>query len=69
MDSHDIKSLQIFKYYRLVRKWACRTYGIRDADLELLIYLDCMKRFTRDDFIKGIHAYRWDKNRWDRLRR
>jgi len=28
-----------------------------------------MKRFTRDDFIKGIHAYRWDKNRWDRLRR
>ena len=36
---------------------------------ELLIYLDCKKRFTRNDFIDGVYTYSWDKNRWERLRR
>ena len=39
------------------------------ADLELLIYLDCKGRFTRNDFINGVYTYSWDKNRWERLRR
>ena len=43
LTSHDLRELQILKYYRLVRKWACKTYGLKDADLELLIYLDCKK--------------------------
>ena len=65
----DIKQLQIFKYYRLVRKWACKQNDLKDADLELLMYLSCLKRFTREDFINGVHAYTWDKHRWERLRR
>ncbi len=69
LTSHDLRELQILKYYRLVRRWACKTYGLKDADLELLIYLDCLGRFTRNDFINGIHAYTWDKNRWERLKR
>tara|TARA_B110000908_G_scaffold50145_1_gene61287 strand:+ start:732 stop:1085 length:354 start_codon:yes stop_codon:yes gene_type:complete len=40
-----------------------------DADLELLIYLDCKNRFTRDDFKVGTKTYSWDKHRWERLRR
>lgn len=69
IDSNKIKEMQLFKYYRLVRKWACKTYGLKDADLELLIYLDCKKRFTRNEFVDGSYTYSWDKNRWERLRR
>ena len=65
----DLRELNLFKYYRLVRRWACKTYSLRDADLELLIYLDCKKHFTRDDFINGVYTYSWDKKRWDRLRK
>ena len=65
----DIKELQLLKYYRLVRKWACKTNELKDADLELLIYLNCKDRFTRNDFINGVYTYSWDKNRWERLRR
>ena len=39
LTSHDLRDLQVLKYYRLVRKWACKTYGLTDADLELLNYL------------------------------
>ena len=69
LTSHDLRDLQILKYYRLVRKWACKTYDLTDADLELLVYLDCKNRFTRDDFINGTYTYSWDKDRWERLRR
>ena len=69
LTSHDLRDLQILKYYRLVRKWACKTYGLKDADLELLIYLDCKKRFTRQEFIDGTYTYSWDKERWERLRK
>ena len=67
--AQDIRELNLFKYYRLVRKWACKTYGLKDADLELLIYLDCKSRFTRNNFIDGTYTYSWDKNRWERLRK
>ena len=64
----DLRDMNLFKYYRLVRKWACKTYDIKDADLELLFYLDCKKHFTRNDFIEGVYTYSWDKARWERLR-
>jgi len=57
LSASDIRELKILKYYRLVRKWACKTYDLKDADLELLIYLDCKERFTRDDFINGTYTY------------
>jgi len=69
LSAQDLRELKIFKYYRLVRKWACKTNNILDADLELLIYLDCKVRFTRNDFIDGVYTYSWDKARWERLRR
>jgi hypothetical protein len=64
----DLREMNILKYYRLVRKWACKTYNLKDADLELLIYLDCKKHFTRNEFMDGAYTYSWDKKRWDRLR-
>ena len=64
----DLKQIQLFKYYRLVRKWACKTYYLTDAELELLITLDCIGRFTRKDFIDGEYIMSWNKQRWDKLR-
>ena len=68
LDANDLREIKLFKYYRLVRKWACKTYNLTDADLELLIYLDCKERFTRQEFIDGEYTMSWDKKRWERLR-
>jgi len=69
LTAKDLKDSHFLKYYRLVRKWACKQNDIKEADLELLIYLNCLNRFTRDDFINGVYAYTWDKHRWERLRK
>ena len=55
IEAADLRELQLFKYYRLVRKWACKSNGLTDADLELLIYFDCIGRFTRNDYINGTY--------------
>ena len=69
LTAQDLREMNILKYYRLTRKWACKTYGLTDADLELLIFLDCQKRFTRQEFIDGTYTMSWDKTRWDKLRK
>jgi len=69
LSATDLRDMNLLKYYRLVRKWACKTYDLQDADLELLIYLDCKNHFTRNDFIEGVYTYSWDKERWERLRK
>ena len=69
LTAQDLREMNILKYYRLTRKWACKTYGLTDAELELLIYLDCKERFTRNDFIDGTYTMSWNKNRWEKLRR
>ena len=61
--------MNILKYYRLTRKWACKTYGILDADLELLFYLDPIVYFTIQDFKDGTLYYSWDKTRFYRLQK
>lgn len=68
LSASDLRDIQLLKYYRLVRKWACKTYELTDADLELLISLDCIGRFTRKEFQDGEYIMSWDKARWDRLR-
>ena len=69
LSAEDLRDLNILKYYRIIRRWACRQYDIKDADLELLIYLDCKGLFKREDFINGAFTYTWDKHRWERLRK
>ena len=61
IEANDLREIQLLKYYRLVRKWACKTYGLTDADLELLVYFDCIGRFTRNDYINGTYIMSWDK--------
>ena len=67
LEAGDIRNLNLLKHYRIIRKWACKNYGLNDADLELLIYFDCMDLFTREDFKIGTYSYSWDNRRWNRL--
>lgn len=67
LESSDLRDLGLLKHYRIIRRWACRNNNLADADLELLIYFDCMGFFTKQDYKIGTYAYSWDKMRWDRL--
>ena len=67
LSASDLKDLQILKHYRIIRKWACKNNDLTDADLEVLIYLDCMDLFSKHDFEKGVYSYSWDNRRWNRL--
>ena len=67
LEPSDIRDQNILKHYRIIRKWACKNNDLNDADLELLIYFDCMDLFTREDFKIGTYSYSWDNRRWNRL--
>ena len=67
LTSKDLKDLNLLKHYRIIRKWVCKTCNIKDADLELLIYLDAIGFFTKKDFKEGTYSYSWDNRRWNRL--
>ena len=67
LTSGDLKQLNLLKHYRIIRKWACKTSDIKEADLELLIYLESIDLFTKNDFKKGTYSYSWDNRRWNRL--
>ena len=69
LDATDLKDLNLLKHYRIIRKWACKNNNLNDADLELLIYLDCMDFFTKHDFEQGTYSYSWDNRRWNRLKK
>ena len=62
-----IKNINLLKHYRIIRKWASKNNGLTDADLELLIYLDCVDLFTIKDFKMGSYSYSWDNRRWNKL--
>jgi hypothetical protein len=67
LSSHDLKQLNLLKHYRIIRKWACKTSDLKDADLELLIYLEALTHFTKNDFKQGTYSFSWDNRRWNRL--
>ena len=63
----QLKKLNLFKHYRIIRKWASRNNNLKEPDLELLIYLDCIELFSKIDFKEGTYSYSWDNRRWSRL--
>ena len=67
LEANDIKQIGLLKHYRIIRRWACRNNDLTDADLELLIYFDCMDLFSKQDYKIGTYAYSWDNKRWNRL--
>ena len=67
LTSSDLKELNLLKHYRIIRKWACKTCDLKDADLELLIYLDALDHFRKEDFKTGQYSFSWDNRRWNKL--
>ena len=67
LSAGDLKDLNLLKHYRIIRKWACKNNDLNDAELELLIYLDCMDMFTRKDFEDGTYSFSWDNRRRNKL--
>ena len=67
LEAGDLKDLNLLKHYRTIRKWACRNNGLTDAEIELLIYLDCIDMFTIDDFKMGSYSFSWNNRRWNKL--
>ena len=67
LSAGDIRELSLIKHYRIIRKWACKNNNLLDADLELLIYLDCMDFFSKQDYKMGVYSYSWDNKRWNKL--
>ena len=67
LNASDIKDLHLLKHYRIIRKWACKNNGLTDAELELIIYLDCIGLFTKNDFEIGAYSYSWNNRRWNKL--
>ena len=67
LEAGDLKNLNLLKHYRIIRKWASKNNDLNEADLELLIYLDCIDLFTKKDFEAGSYSYSWDNRRWSRL--
>ena len=63
LTSKDLKELNLLKHYRIIRKWACKISELTDADLELLVYLDAIDHFTKDDF-NSRNYYRVEYIRW-----
>ena len=67
LDAGDIKNMNLLKHYRIIRRWACKNNNLNDAELELLIYLDCFGLFNKNDFKLGCYSYSWDNRRWNKL--
>ena len=67
LEAVDLKDLKLLKHYRIIRKWACKNNDLNDAELELLIYLDCIDYFTKKDFKMGVYSYSWNNRRWNKL--
>jgi len=67
LEARDLKEMNLLKHYRIIRKWASKTNGLTDAELELIIYLDCVNLFTIKDFKLGTYSYSWNNRRWNKL--
>tara|TARA_R110001592_G_scaffold52831_2_gene162094 strand:+ start:854 stop:1300 length:447 start_codon:yes stop_codon:yes gene_type:complete len=67
LEARNIKDMNLLKHYRIIRKWACKNNDLSDAELELLIYFDCMGHFTKQDFKIGTYSYSWNNRRWNTL--
>lgn len=67
LEAGDLKKMNLLKHYRIIRKWACRNNDLTDAEIELLLYLDCIDMFTIDDFKMGSYSFSWNNRRWNKL--
>lgn len=61
------RKIDFMQYYGLVERVYARDNNLTVAELRLLIYLDPIPYFTRQDFKDGTLYYTWDKDRFKKL--
>ena len=57
------------KYWRVIRQFIKSKYGLRQADLDMLLFLYTEDYFSKDKFQEFNELLSWDVTRFDRLRR
>ena len=60
--------IDYLKYWRVIRYFVKRKYGLSQAELEMLLFLRTEQYFSKDDFDEFDELLSWDKNRFERLR-
>jgi len=48
------------KYWRVIRHYAKRKYGVTTPELEMLLFLRSEKYFSKDDFDEYNELMSWD---------
>lgn len=61
--------IDYLKYWRVIRYFVKRKYGLSQAELEMLLFLRTEQYFSKDDFDEFDELLSWDKNRFERLRK
>ena len=56
------------KFWRVIRYFIKAKYGLTQADLDMLLFLESEKFFSKDDFDSYNELMSWDKNRFENLR-
>ena len=56
------------KYWRVIRHYAKRKYGVTTPELEMLLFLRSEKYFSKDDFDEYNELMSWDKNIFEKMR-
>jgi hypothetical protein len=61
------KAYDYLKYWRVIRYFYKRKYGLGQADLDMLLFLYSESYFTKDKFTEFDELLSWDINRFERL--
>ena len=57
------------KYFRIVRYWAKKKYGLGLADIEMIMFLYSERLFKRSDFNDYQQIFSWNRQRFQELLR
>lgn len=61
------KPYSFMRWWRVVRYWAKRNYGLTNEDIEIILHLYDRDLFTRQEFRNFEGLLAWDKLRWNRM--
>jgi hypothetical protein len=55
------------KYWRVVRRWVRDRHGIKDRDIDMLLFLYSEKKFTKGRFVEYAQIFSWERGWFKRL--
>ena len=58
-----VPEFDFMKYWRAIRYWACRKYGITTGELDLLFFLYSEMYFDKEKFEEFNNVLPWNRNR------